>query len=117
MAPLPAGLGCLGSFNYCLPQPIGGNCYDYVNASFNQEGTMTMTADDIRQSLLATDPEFRRLAEEHSRCESQLKQVLEESYHNAEDFELETTLKKMKLHLRDRMEMIVARHQHHLVPH
>ncbi|MFY9753710.1 MAG: hypothetical protein WAJ92_13775 [Candidatus Acidiferrales bacterium] len=76
---------------------------------------MSTTADDIRQSLLASDPEYRRLAEEHSRCESQLKQVLEESYHNAEDFQLETTLKKIKLNLRDRMELIVARHQHHFV--
>ena len=33
---------------------------------------MPTTTEEIRQSLLEADPEFRRLAEEHSRCESQL---------------------------------------------
>ncbi|MGB0034944.1 MAG: YdcH family protein [Candidatus Acidiferrales bacterium] len=73
---------------------------------------MPITSHDIRQSLLANDVEFRHLAEEHSRCESQLEQLIEQPYMSSEDLTLETTLKKMKLRLKDQMELIVQRHQH-----
>lgn len=70
-----------------------------------------MTNQEIRQSLLARDPEFRSLAEEHSRCESQLEQILKSSYVSSEDLIQEAALKKLKLRLKDRMELILARHQ------
>jgi len=72
---------------------------------------MAMTSQEIRQSLLANDPEFRKLVEEHSRCESQLDQILKSSYLNSEDLIQETALKKMKLRLKDRMELMLAQHQ------
>jgi uncharacterized protein YdcH (DUF465 family) len=72
---------------------------------------MPITSQDIRQSLLARDAEFRNLAEEHSRCESQLEQLLKSSYLNSEDLIQEAELKKLKLRLKDRMELILARHQ------
>ena len=72
---------------------------------------MPSTSQDIRQTLLARDPEFRNLAEEHSRCESQLEQLLKSSYVNSENLIQEVELKKLKLRLRDRMELILARHQ------
>ncbi|HXJ16968.1 MAG TPA: DUF465 domain-containing protein [Candidatus Polarisedimenticolia bacterium] len=72
---------------------------------------MPTTTQDIRQSLLAIDPEYRRLAEEHSRCESQLEQILESSYLSSEDLVREATLKKLKLRLKDQMELMVARKQ------
>jgi len=72
---------------------------------------MALTSQDIRQSLLANDPEFQKLAEEHSRCESQLDQILKSSYLNSEDLVRETALKKRKLHLKDRMERILAQRQ------
>lgn len=77
---------------------------------------MPITTRDIRQSLLETDVEFRSLAEEHSRCESQLKQLLTEPYLNSEALALESILKKTKLRIKDQMEMIVARRQHSAVP-
>jgi len=77
---------------------------------------MALTSQDIRQSLLANDPEFRKLAEEHSRCESQLDQILKSSYLNSEDLVRETALKKRKLHLKDRMELILAQHQQVMRP-
>jgi len=77
---------------------------------------MPITTHDIRQTLLETDVEFRSLAEEHSRCEVQLKQLLTEPYVNSEILALETTLKKTKLRLKDQMEMIVARKQHSALP-
>jgi len=72
---------------------------------------MPITTHDIRQSLLAQDPEFRNLAEEHSRCESQLERIVKSSYLSSEDLLQEAVLKKLKLRLKDRMEMILARHQ------
>jgi uncharacterized protein YdcH (DUF465 family) len=72
---------------------------------------MPITNQDIRQSLLARDPEFRNLAEEHSRCESQLEQIVKSSYLSSEDLIQEAELKKLKLRLKDRMELILARHQ------
>jgi len=74
---------------------------------------MATTTHDIRQSLLAADAEFRRLAEEHTRCESQLEEMLNQSYLSSEDLLQEIALKKIKLRLKDQMEIIVARHQHH----
>ena len=77
---------------------------------------MPITTHDIRQTLLETDVEFRSLAEEHSRCEKQLKQLLTEPYLSSEDLALECTLKKFKLRLKDQMESIVARRQHSALP-
>ena len=76
-----------------------------------------MTTDEIRQSLLAKDAEFRRLAEEHSRCESQLEQMHETPYVSSEDLIQESVLKKLKLRLKDQMEMMVVRYQHSLMQH
>jgi uncharacterized protein YdcH (DUF465 family) len=72
---------------------------------------MPITTHDIRQALLEHDQEFRRLVEEHSRCECQLQELVKQSYWNVEDLALEVSLKKMKLFLKDQMEMIVARHR------
>jgi len=73
---------------------------------------MPITTHDIRQSLLENDSEFRHLAEEHTRCAAQLEQLVKQPYLSAEDLTLEVTLKKMKLRLKDQMEMIIARHNH-----
>jgi uncharacterized protein YdcH (DUF465 family) len=78
---------------------------------------MPITTHDIRQSLLENDMEFRCLAEEHSRCESQLEQLIKQSYMSSEDLTLGVTLKKIKLRLKDQMEMIVARRHHSLIHH
>ena len=62
----------------------------------------------IREQLLTSDAEFRRLADEHSRYESQLEQLSKTPYVNAEDFLLESALKKMKLRVKDEMEKRIA---------
>jgi uncharacterized protein YdcH (DUF465 family) len=72
---------------------------------------MPVTTQDVRQFLMARDPEFRSLAEQHSRCESQLEQIVKSPYLSAEDLIEEIALKKLKLHLKDRMELILSRHQ------
>jgi uncharacterized protein YdcH (DUF465 family) len=76
---------------------------------------MPFSTQEVRRSLLAHDPEFRRLAEEHSRCESQLEQILKDPYRNSENLIEETNLKKLKLRLKDQMELMVARRQQEMV--
>lgn len=75
---------------------------------------MPISTHDVRQALLASDPEFRRLAEEHSRCESQLEEIVKQSYMNSEVLLQEIALKKTKLRLKDQMELMIARHQRQL---
>jgi uncharacterized protein len=70
-----------------------------------------LIAEDVRQSLLANDSEFRHLAEEHSRCESQLEQIVKSVYLSSEDLVREAALKKLKLRIKDQMESIVARYR------
>ena len=72
---------------------------------------MPVTTQDVRQFLMAKDPEFRSLAEQHSRCESQLEQIVKSPYLSAEDLVEEAMLKKLKLRLKDRMEFILSKHQ------
>jgi uncharacterized protein len=73
---------------------------------------MPITSDDIRRSLLAHDGEYRRLAEEHTRCATELEELVRQPYLSSEDLTQEVTLKKMKLHLKDRMELMVAQRFH-----
>jgi uncharacterized protein YdcH (DUF465 family) len=70
-----------------------------------------MTSQEARTSLMAADPEFRRLADQHWQCESRLEEILNSPYLSGEDFIQEVTLKKLKLRLKDRMESIIAQRQ------
>ena len=56
---------------------------------------MPTSIQEIRQSLLEKDTEFRNLAIEHSRCESQLEQIVKSSYLNSEDLVKEVELKRL----------------------
>lgn len=71
---------------------------------------------ETREKLLAADPEFRRLVDEHSRYSEQLDQILKSSYRSAEDILLEAQLKKLKLRLKDQMEQraVALAHLEHL---
>jgi uncharacterized protein YdcH (DUF465 family) len=77
---------------------------------------MPTTTNDIRNILLETNQEYRRLAEEHLRCEFQLEQLVTQTYWKQEDLEQEVMLKKTKLHLKDMMEIIIVRQSRNL-PH
>ena len=67
---------------------------------------------DIRQTLIESDQEYRKLFEEHVRCETKLQQLVQKTYWKAEDMDEEVALKRFKLYLKDMMALIVARHQH-----
>jgi uncharacterized protein YdcH (DUF465 family) len=70
---------------------------------------MSIPLRETREQILAGDPEFRRLAEEHSRYAAQLEQISKAPYLSAEDLLLESKLKKMKLWVKDQMEKRAAR--------
>lgn len=69
---------------------------------------MSHMARDIRETLMSSDSEFRKLASEHSNYEAQLEQLQTQSYLDSEDLIMQITLKKMKLRVKDRMEQMVA---------
>ena len=70
---------------------------------------MSSTAQEIRNTLMSSDAEFQRLVQEHSRYESQLEQLSRQPYLSSEDLQLEVTLKKLKLRVKDQMELLIAR--------
>jgi uncharacterized protein YdcH (DUF465 family) len=76
---------------------------------------MPILPQEIREHLIASNPEFQRLAQEHSRYESQLEQLTRQTYLNAEDLLLETELKKQKLRVKDQMERLIATSQRELL--
>ena len=55
---------------------------------------MSISPRDIREHLMASNAEFQRLAQEHSRYEAQLEQLSETPYLSSEDIIRQTTLKK-----------------------
>ena len=77
---------------------------------------MSTSPRDIREQLMASDAEFQRLVEEHSRYEAQLEQLSKAPYLSAEDIVQETTLKKLKLRVKDEMQRLIARRGQELAP-
>jgi hypothetical protein len=66
-------------------------------------------ASELKTNLLQSDEEFRNLATQHHELEERLQSLSSKSYlSNTEQIE-EVTLKKKKLHLKDRMEEILRR--------
>jgi uncharacterized protein YdcH (DUF465 family) len=65
----------------------------------------------LRQQLLATDEHFAALAHEHATHEARLAELRTLAYPTADEEAEEKTLKKMKLALKDEMEVIFRRHR------
>jgi uncharacterized protein len=63
----------------------------------------------IRTQLLQTDEEFRSLSERHHELDTRLHQLAERTHLDEQEQVEETTLKKRKLQLKDRMEDILRR--------
>ena len=66
--------------------------------------------EDLRRELAQSNPEFRRLLDEHARYQSRLAELQGKAV--LEDTErMETVnLKKQKLHVKDQMERILQEH-------
>ena len=68
---------------------------------------MSTPAEAIREELMANNPEYRRLREEHTRFASQLDQLAAKIFLSEEEKLEEVRLKKLKLRVKDQMEMLV----------
>lgn len=69
-----------------------------------------MKQDDVKEELIATDDEFRRLYEEHQEYERRLEALNGKSLLSQEDEQEEKRIKLHKLALKDRMEAIQREH-------
>ena len=72
---------------------------------------MNEQSQDLRALLLQTDEEFHHLAAQHHELEDRLQQLVCKSHLSDHEQIEETTLKKRKLHLKDRMEAILREHR------
>jgi uncharacterized protein len=62
--------------------------------------------DSVREQLLASHDEFRRLAQEHNQYSQRLSSLIEKRYLTEEEKLEEVRIKKVKLRLKDQMQMI-----------
>jgi uncharacterized protein YdcH (DUF465 family) len=70
-----------------------------------------MRRDDVKEELLANNADFRHLYEQHRDFDNRLHDLQAKSVLSAED-ELEAKrLKVQKLHLKDRMQLMIRDHQ------
>jgi uncharacterized protein YdcH (DUF465 family) len=69
--------------------------------------------DSVREQLLASHEEFRRLAQEHNRYSQRLESLVEKRYLTDEEKLEEVRIKKLKLRLKDEMQMIEQEHRRH----
>ena len=69
---------------------------------------MPITPGEIREQLMASNPEFQKLAQELTNYETRLQQIVTSPFLNSEDLLQESELKKLKLRVKDQMEQIYA---------
>ena len=67
--------------------------------------------EELKAHLMATDQQFRTLAEEHSRFHKQLEEIEAKAHLTLEDEAEEIRLKKQKLRLKDEMNGIISRYR------
>ena len=70
---------------------------------------MSSLAEAIREQLMASNPEFQRLREEHARYAAQLEQLASKHYLTEAEQMEEVRLKKLKLRVKDQMELLVQK--------
>ena len=63
-------------------------------------------ATQVRDQLLASNDEFRRLADEHSQYSQRLENLIQKKYLSEDEKLEEVRLKKLKLRLKDQMESL-----------
>ncbi|MFA5907557.1 MAG: YdcH family protein [Vicinamibacterales bacterium] len=68
-------------------------------------------AEDLKYRLLETNEEFRELATTHHTLENRLHELEAKHYLSDEEQVEEVSLKKRKLHIKDRMETMLREHR------
>ena len=66
----------------------------------------------VREQLMASSEEFRRLADQHSQYSQRLESLVTKKYLSDEEKFEEVRLKKLKLRVKDEMESFQFRVQH-----
>lgn len=69
-------------------------------------------AEDLKHRLLETNEEFRELAFKHHTLDDRLQELEAKHYLSDDEHIEEVSLKKRKLHIKDRMESILRHHSH-----
>ncbi len=78
---------------------------------------MTADSQNVKALLLEQDDEYRQLAAKHQELEGRLQELSAKHYLSQPEQIEETTLKKRKLQLKDRMEdMVRRRREDHASP-
>ncbi len=72
---------------------------------------MSTPTEAIREQLMASNPEYQRLREEHARLANQLQQLASKPYLTEQEQIEEVRLKKLKLRAKDQMESMVRQFQ------
>ena len=75
---------------------------------------MENTQAELKAHLIETEPEFRRLANEHAVLKAQVEAIETKEHLTLEDEVEESRLKKLKLRLKDQMSEFMAQHGSHL---
>jgi uncharacterized protein YdcH (DUF465 family) len=75
-----------------------------------------MQNDDLKAELIQSDPEFRRLHEEHQEYDQRLLVLSQKTLPSEEDEAEEKKIKLHKLTLKDHMEEILRSHREARVP-
>ena len=63
-------------------------------------------AAQVRDQLLASNDEFRRLSQEHSEYQQRLESLIQKKYLSEDEKLEEVRLKKLKLRLKDQMQSL-----------
>ena len=69
------------------------------------------TRDELKEELIQTDPDFRRLYDEHQEYERRLHDLQHKSLLSQDDEAEEKRIKLHKLVLKDRMEVLLRTHR------
>ncbi len=72
---------------------------------------MEKNQDELKAHLMATNEEFRSLAEKHAQYHKQLEAIEAKSHMTLQDEDEENRLKKQKLRLKDQMNAILAHYR------
>ncbi len=72
---------------------------------------MEQLSEELKTHLMATDQQFRDLAEEHAQFHEQLERIEAKEHLTLEDEAEEIRLKKQKLRLKDEMNAIMSRYR------
>jgi len=68
--------------------------------------------EEFKAHLFATNEQFRKLSEQHAHLKHQIEEIESKPHVTGEDELEEQRLKKLKLHIKDEMNEIMAHNRH-----